>query len=64
MIKYINKRKMVVTVTLSFLFTLLERLKAPQPELGRKKSILLWVVMSALLFVCWIPCFLAGYPGF
>lgn len=55
---------LLMNLILYFLFTLLERLKAPQPELGRKKSILLWVVMSVLLFVCWIPCFLAGYPGF
>lgn len=29
-----------------------------------KKDIILWLLFSMLLFLCWMPCYAAGYPGF
>lgn len=51
-------------IILSLLFTFLEKYKAPNLEWSKKKNIILWTGAAVLLFACWIPCFLAGYPGF
>ncbi|MCH5342692.1 MAG: hypothetical protein J1E64_01545 [Acetatifactor sp.] len=52
------------SVILYLLFTLLERIKFPVKEHCGRINILLWFLVSVLMFACWIPCFLAGYPGF
>lgn len=57
---------MVLFVMLLLLFTLLEKLELQyEAKSGpRKNSVLLWMLTAALLFLCWLPCYAAGYPGF
>lgn len=45
-------------------FTLLERTKHSSQVYSEKRMLLLWGLVTVLLFVCWIPCFKAAYPGF
>ncbi len=62
----------VMFVILHFLFSLFEKVgqeasKRGDSEAGTQKEKLIAVFKIALpvcLFLCWIPCFLAGYPGF
>ncbi len=47
-----------------FLFKVLDGIPSGTVTFSRKQASLLWMVSSVLLFFCWIPCLLAGYPGF
>lgn len=47
-----------------FLFESLERTPAHSPKRHGKNGWRFWIVSTVVLFLCWIPCFLAGYPGF
>lgn len=49
---------------LYFIFSALEKIKYVDIIMSQKTEILLWVVLTVILFACWIPCFMAGYPGF
>lgn len=51
-------------IIINLLFTLLESMKVPEIKHTKRKNTLLWLLISFLLFICWVPCFLAGYPGF
>lgn len=57
---------MVLFVMLLLLFTLLEKLELQYETKSdsRKNSVLLWMLTAVLLFLCWLPCYAAGYPGF
>lgn len=51
-------------IILCFLFTMLERVTYIDKKFSPKRVFLLWGSTAVFLFICWIPCFLAGYPGF
>lgn len=46
------------------LFTLLERIKSPEINHEGRIGLRIWLFTGLLLFICWMPCFLAGYPSF
>lgn len=51
-------------VTISLLFTGLEKVRECKWEGSRKMKLCIWAVAAALLLLCWFPYFLAAYPGF
>lgn len=55
-----------LSVALHMLFALLEKTESKyEAESGfRKSHVVLWLLLAVLLFLCWMPCFLAAYPGF
>ncbi len=52
-------------IILTFLFRLLDKLSEHSKEAVSNKFLhpLIWVGITALLFICWIPALLACYPG-
>lgn len=56
----------VMFVTVSFLFSILEKAEKTSAAERRfsKKDFALWLFLAILLFLFWVPCYLAGYPGF
>jgi len=51
-------------IIIYFIFTFLEKLPTCKTYYSDKFSHFIWPVTAIFLFLCWIPCFLAGYPGF
>lgn len=51
-------------IFLLLLFTVLEKIRVPETVDFKRKLFLLWPLAAVLLFICWIPCFRAVYPGF
>lgn len=51
-------------LVLYVLFSKLENMKDSRLVFSRKMRFLLWCTTFILLLICWLPCFLAGYPGF
>lgn len=56
----------VIFVTVRLLFSILEKAEKTSAEERRflKKDFALWLFLTILLFLCWMPCYLADYPGF
>ena len=46
------------------LFKYLERIKQISGTYGRRQILVAWISISIGLFLCWLPCLLAAYPGF
>jgi len=46
------------------LFSLLERISSIDKTYSRKQMLFGWGSVSVILFLCWLPCLLAAYPGF
>lgn len=57
---------MVLFVMLCLLFILFEKweLQYEVKSDSRKSGVLLWMLTAVFLFLCWLPCYAAGYPGF
>lgn len=55
----------ILFIVLNLLFSLLEKMKSASiTKKDTKKNSALWLVIAVLLFLCWLPCYAAGYPGF
>lgn len=56
----------VFFLLLYLLFSLLEKweLFCEGKSVSRKNSLLFGMLTTVLLFLCWLPCYAAGYPGF
>lgn len=46
------------------LFRCLEGIKQISGTYGRRQIFVLWISITIVLFICWLPCLLAAYPGF
>ncbi len=49
---------------LYFLFRKLEGIRPGKDFFSKRQYSVIWFASALLLFLCWIPCLLAGYPGF
>lgn len=56
----------VLYVGIGQFFTLLEKTEDSPAEKSddEKGNLILWIIFSILLFLCWLPCYTASYPGF
>ena len=54
----------IISVGLYFFFTISESIGAPKHKWNAKRGWVVWGITAILLFGCWIPCYLAGYPGY
>lgn len=52
------------SIVLYGLYSMLDRVKARDRCISSKKSLWIWFGSAVVLFISWIPCFLACYPGF
>lgn len=53
----------IVTIGLFFFFKWFAGIKISGTNLKIKSPLKLWLVNWAVLFICWMPCYLTYYPG-